>query len=100
MGNAGDERDRICRGGNLLFRLLLRNGALRAIHRSAARQERSALKTDAAEGTMSDTTGAPAGAVQDRKAGSTLKMQTTANEVAIEIVAMHEWYGEFHVLRD
>jgi general L-amino acid transport system ATP-binding protein len=28
------------------------------------------------------------------------KMQTTANEVAIDIVGMHKWYGDFHVLRD
>jgi general L-amino acid transport system ATP-binding protein len=29
-----------------------------------------------------------------------LKMQTTANEMAVEITAMHKWYGDFHVLRD
>ena len=28
------------------------------------------------------------------------KMQTTANEIAVDIVAMHKWYGDFHVLRD
>src|SRR5215467_4322359 len=27
-------------------------------------------------------------------------MQTTKNRVAIEMAAMHKWYGEFHVLRD
>src|SRR6266571_1730270 len=28
------------------------------------------------------------------------KMQTTENEIAVDIVAMHKWYGDFHVLRD
>src|SRR6266852_3262825 len=28
------------------------------------------------------------------------KMQTTANEIAVDIVAMHKRYGDFHVLRD
>src|SRR6266576_1646503 len=28
------------------------------------------------------------------------KMQTTANEIAVDIVAMHKWFGDFHVLRD
>jgi general L-amino acid transport system ATP-binding protein len=28
------------------------------------------------------------------------KMRTTASEIAVEIVAMHKWYGDFHVLRD
>src|SRR6202521_3706735 len=28
------------------------------------------------------------------------KMQTTANEIAVDIVGMHKWYGDFHVLRD
>src|SRR5882724_7364876 len=28
------------------------------------------------------------------------KMQTTNNEVAVEITGMHKWYGESHVLRD
>ena len=28
------------------------------------------------------------------------KMQTTKNEVAVEIAGCNKWYGEFHVLRD
>mgnify|MGYP001187691250 FL=1 len=28
------------------------------------------------------------------------KMQVSDTDVAIEIVAMHKWYGDFHVLRD
>src|SRR6266511_5478236 len=28
------------------------------------------------------------------------RMQTTTNEVAVDIVGMHKWYGYFHVLRD
>src|ERR1700688_4116812 len=28
------------------------------------------------------------------------KMQTTANEIAVDIVGMHKGYGDFHVLRD
>jgi len=28
------------------------------------------------------------------------KMQTTTNEIAVDIVGMHKWYGDFHVLRD
>src|SRR6266516_6276743 len=40
------------------------------------------------------STGAP-------KARPTLFIkQTTAYEIAVDIVAMHKWYGDFHVLRD
>src|ERR1700694_963169 len=28
------------------------------------------------------------------------KMQKTANEIAVDIIVMHKWYGDFHVLRD
>jgi general L-amino acid transport system ATP-binding protein len=28
------------------------------------------------------------------------KMQTTKNKVAVEMVGVHKWYGDFHVLRD
>jgi general L-amino acid transport system ATP-binding protein len=28
------------------------------------------------------------------------KMQTTHNKVAVEMVGVHKWYGDFHVLRD
>ncbi len=28
------------------------------------------------------------------------QMQVSATDVAVEIVNMHKWYGEFHVLRD
>ena len=28
------------------------------------------------------------------------KMQVSATDVAIEIVGMHKWYGDFHVLKD
>jgi general L-amino acid transport system ATP-binding protein len=35
-----------------------------------------------------------------RSAASPFRMKTTANEVAVEIIDMHKWYGEFHVLRD
>src|SRR6516164_3117590 len=27
-------------------------------------------------------------------------MQTTKNQIAIEMAAVHKWYGDFHVLRD
>src|SRR5205814_9633325 len=97
---AGDEPDRLCGGGDLLFHFLLRDGALCAIHRSTSCQKRSALRIEAPEGMMSDTVTAPASGAPSRKAASALKMQTTANEVATEIVGMHKWYGEFHVLRD
>jgi general L-amino acid transport system ATP-binding protein len=46
---------------------------------------------------MTGTTasGAPAGG----RAASP-KMQTTKNQVAIELAGVHKWYGDFHVLRD
>ena len=28
------------------------------------------------------------------------KMQVSETDVAIEIIGMHKWYGDFHVLRD
>src|SRR5919205_3876707 len=46
---------------------------------------------------MTDTTAADRRAHRDA-AGA--KMQTTKNPVAIEMVGVHKWYGDFHVLRD
>src|SRR5947208_1808858 len=40
----------------------------------------------------------PADARKARPSGP--KMQTTTNEIAVDIVGMHKWYGDFHVLRD
>ena len=31
---------------------------------------------------------------------NTKKMHVSDTDVAIEIVGMHKWYGEFHVLKD
>ncbi|TJW42156.1 MAG: amino acid ABC transporter ATP-binding protein, partial [Mesorhizobium sp.] len=28
------------------------------------------------------------------------KMQVSTTDVAIDIIGMHKWYGEFHVLKD
>src|SRR5256886_4108496 len=47
---------------------------------------------------MMSETMQPTEARQARPSGP--KMQTTANEVAVDIVGMHKWYGDFHVLRD
>jgi general L-amino acid transport system ATP-binding protein len=47
---------------------------------------------------MSDTATRPTGG--PARAGTVPRMQTTTNDVAIEIAGMHKWYGEFHVLRD
>ena len=33
-------------------------------------------------------------------AAASPKMQTTRHKVAIEMVGVHKWYGDFHVLRD
>jgi len=33
-------------------------------------------------------------------AGIRLEMRTTENEVAVEIVGLNKWFGQFHVLRD
>ena len=39
--------------------------------------------------------------MRDRSTGHiALDMRTTENEIAVEIVGMHKWYGDFHVLRD
>lgn len=32
--------------------------------------------------------------------GLVLAMRTTENEVAVEIIGLHKWFGSFHVLRD
>src|SRR5436309_11949747 len=32
--------------------------------------------------------------------GFALAMRTTENEVAVEIIGLNKWFGEFHVLRD
>jgi general L-amino acid transport system ATP-binding protein len=47
---------------------------------------------------MSDTATQPTGGAP--RASTVPRMQTTANDVAIEIAGMHKWYGDFHVLRD
>ncbi len=36
----------------------------------------------------------------DRPGSVVLDMRTTENEVAIEIIGLNKWFGEFHVLRD
>ncbi len=47
---------------------------------------------------MSDTAMQPKPA--GGRPGAAPRMQTTATDVAVEIAAMHKWYGDFHVLRD
>src|SRR5437588_7077847 len=100
MGKPGDERDRLRGGGDLLFRVLLRHGALRPQHGGAARQGGETLNSASAEGSMSNTTATSVDhsrATGPRPAG---KMPTTGDAAAVEIIAMHKWYGDFHVLRD
>jgi general L-amino acid transport system ATP-binding protein len=46
---------------------------------------------------MSESATQPTGAARP---GIVPRMQTTTNDVAIDISGMHKWYGEFHVLRD
>jgi general L-amino acid transport system ATP-binding protein len=48
---------------------------------------------------MSDAATQPSGTGGARP-GAVPRMQTTTNEVAVEIAALNKWYGEFHVLRD
>src|SRR6185312_6108646 len=36
----------------------------------------------------------------DTRAAATTKPAKLRSEVAVEIVAMNKWYGDFHVLRD
>ena len=38
--------------------------------------------------------------VAAKPSGFALAMRTTTNEVAVEMAAVHKWYGTFHVLRD
>jgi general L-amino acid transport system ATP-binding protein len=47
---------------------------------------------------MTETTTTERRPARDAAAGP--KMQTTKNKVAIEMVGVHKWYGDFHVLRD
>src|SRR6202165_4512278 len=47
---------------------------------------------------MTATTTTPA--MDARSKGGAPRMQTTANPVAVDIVDMHKWFGNFHVLRD
>src|SRR5881396_3515367 len=35
-----------------------------------------------------------------RKGAAAPRMQTVKNKVAVEMNAVHKWYGDFHVLRD
>ena len=45
---------------------------------------------------MADRKQAPDGSTR----GLVLAMRTTENEVAVEIIGLHKWFGSFHVLRD
>ncbi len=82
MGDAGHQPHRLCLCRVVLLRLLLCHVALRAKGRSAA--------------------GAPLGAkgaMMDKRPDD-LRAETPRDEVAVEIIALNKWYGEFHVLRD
>src|SRR3954470_1453818 len=82
MGGTDHQRDRLRVRCNLLFHLLLRDVALRQERGSAARQGRQALN-------------------RTRNAMSQLEPASSpSSALAVEIVGMHKWYGEFHVLRD
>ena len=45
---------------------------------------------------MADRQQSPDGSTR----GLVLAMRTTENEVAVEIIGLHKWFGSFHVLRD
>ena len=80
MGDAGHQRDRLCFRGDVLFRLLLRHVALRPQRRNAAWP-----RATGAEG-MRWTDAASKQRPSTARAGP---------DVAVEIIGLHKWYGEF-----
>ena len=51
-------------------------------------------------GTMSAPADESAPAITDANQESNAAMQVSETDVAVEIINMHKWYGDFHVLRD
>ena len=82
MGDPGHERDRLCLRGGRLLHLLLFDVALCAPCRIPPRGQRPAIGD-----TMER---APLG----------LKPARLNTMVAVEMIGVHKWYGDFHVLRD
>src|SRR5574340_246895 len=85
MGDAGDVDYRLCRRGDLLSCVLLRHVPLFPRGRGTSRRGRETLKA----ARMAETSAAQAG-----------KPRRLSTDVAVEMVAMNKWYGDFHVLRD
>src|SRR5262249_10591348 len=82
MGDTGHQHDGLCGGCYLLSGLLLRHVAICARHGSAADERRS---------TVNDSSDSH---------GSLLKPAKLNTAVAVELVDVNKWYGDFHVLRD
>src|SRR5262245_18460072 len=82
MGHASHQHDRLRRGRDLLSDLLLRNVALCARDGGSACKRRAEVMNGATAH------------------GSLLKPAKINTAVAVEIIGMNKWYGDFHVLRD
>src|SRR5262245_2471167 len=88
MGDAGHQRDGLCIRGHCLSDHMLFDVALRAPAGTAVGRGRAAPRPGAP---------APAGA---RRQWRSVGTAMTERDPAIEMVGVHKWFGEFHVLRD
>ena len=87
MGDAVDQHDRLCLRRDVLFHLLLRHVALCARDGSAARARATGVEATDHDQQPKMPDAAQAGAARQ-------------TDVAVEMVGVHKWYGDFHVLRD
>src|SRR5262249_482487 len=94
LGDAGDAVHRLCVCRPDLFRVLLCDVALRALHRAAFLYWARALK---GRGVMDDTAKP---VVASRAPATVPAMRTTKNEIAVDVISLSKWYGEFQVLRE
>jgi His/Glu/Gln/Arg/opine family amino acid ABC transporter permease subunit len=95
LGHAsdGEIRPRLCGAG--VLDLLLRHVALLAIYGTPARHEPSQLVNGQRTG---ETSHEQSKCRQRRTAPRWRHVSTT--DVAVQIIGMHKWYGDFHVLKD
>ena len=87
LGDAGHQRDRLCFCRFVLLHLLLWHVALRPQRRNTAGKCASALK-------------ALRWQIVPTRVPTWIPHGQADAEPAVEIVGLHKWYGDFHVLRD
>src|SRR5262249_30730225 len=98
LGDAADGQDRLHLCGRDFLDVLFRHVALFTVYGASARYRPPQITRQSAPGDLRMSTENAVAAEEIQVDRS--KMQVSTTDVAVEIAAMHKWYGEFHVLRD